>query len=190
MTNRKREYLDLNCQIFHSGSYCIVPIRDQDKYPIMDMRNSQIFHLRQSKLLTRDEQDNYFSTVINNLFDKEKPTEILFSYLKDDELIGYGGLVHLNWTDKNAEISFIIKENYEKELEKHWTHFLEMISQVAFQQLELHKIFTYAFDLRPYLYKILEKNSFNKDATLTEHCLFDGKYLDVVIHSKFRNAQF
>jgi hypothetical protein len=33
---------------------------------------------------------------------------LLFSFLKNGECIGYGGLVHINWIDQNAEISFMI----------------------------------------------------------------------------------
>ena len=47
----------------------------------------------------------------------------------------------------------------------------------------LHKIYTYAFDLRPHLYTMLEANGFRREATLSEHCFFQGQYKDVVIHS-------
>jgi RimJ/RimL family protein N-acetyltransferase len=50
--------------------------------------------------------------------------------------------------------------------------------------MEMHKIFTYAFDLRPHLYEAVEAAGFTQEARLKAHCLFDGKYIDVVIHSK------
>jgi RimJ/RimL family protein N-acetyltransferase len=58
---------------------------------------------------------------------------------------------------------------------------------VAFEELQLHNIFTYAFDLRPRLYLALAQSDFQEEARLKEHCYFDGKYLDVVIHSKIKN---
>ena len=58
-----------------------------------------------------------------------------------------------------------------------------MLKKVAFYDLGLHKIYTYAFDLRPHLYTALESNGFTREATLKEHCLFQGEYKDVVIHS-------
>ena len=75
------------------------------------------------------------------------------------------------------------------ELEKdffdfHWTNFLGLIEKVAFINLKLHKIFTYAFDIRPHLYPVFVDAGFKSDAVLKDHCCFNGEYKDVVIHSK------
>ena len=180
-----REYTVLKRQQYESGAYRVVPIRAQDKYDIMRMRNEQIYHLRQTSPLTKSNQDLYFKDVISKLFEAQKPSQILFSYLHGEVLIGYGGLVHINWVDKNAEISFIIKTHRDKEFSLHWTHFLNMITEVTFEELGFHKFFTYAFNLRLHLYAVLEENGFNEEARLKEHCFFEDKYIDVVIHSKF-----
>ena len=66
----------------------------------------------------------------------------------------------------------------------HWKSYLELIEKVAFGELNFHKIFTYAFNLRPNLYEALESVGFSKETILEEHYFFDVKYLDVVIHSK------
>ena len=60
----------------------------------------------------------------------------------------------------------------------------KMIEKIAFRRMNLHKIYTYAFDLRPNLYEVLLASGYFKDAVLKQHCFFNGKYLDVVIHSK------
>jgi len=178
-------YKSLSNQIFQKDSYKIVPIRFEDKMAIMKWRNEQIYHLRQSKLLTLKDQEDYFNKIVAPLFEKEKPNQILFSYLKDNVCIGYGGLVHINWIDQNAEVSFIMNTKLEKEYFKfHWSLFGELIEEVAFSELNLYKIFTYAFDLRPKLYEVLEEMSFTKEARLKGHCLFDAKYIDILIHSK------
>lgn len=183
-----RAYRCLKQQTYQTGSYSIVPLRDEDKYLIMEWRNGQIYHLRQQRPLTREDQERYFGTVVAALFEQEKPGQVLFSYLENGACIGYGGLVHINWTDRYAEISFIIDPALEKEyFEKHWVTYLSLIEQVAFTGLGLHKIFTYAFDLRPHLYKAVEAAGFKEEARLKEHCLFEGKYIDVVIHSKINN---
>jgi len=182
-------YKILNKQIFSKGQYQIVPIRYKDRLDILKWRNEQIFHLRQAKPLTIEDQENYFSTTVSQLFEQELPNQLLFSYLENGICIGYGGLVHINWIDKNAEISFIMNTELEKEnFQFHWKTFLGLIEELAFQELKFHKIFTYAFDLRPYLYAALESCGFNKEATLNEHCLFDGQYKDVIIHSKINKA--
>ncbi len=179
-------YKALNKQIFTSGDFALVPIRFEDRYDIMQWRNEQIYHLRQNKPLTKEDQDAYFENVVSKLFDQEQPNQILFSFLEKGVCIGYGGLVHINWIDKNAEISFIMNTSLEKErFEEIWLVYLGMIKVIAFDNLALHKIYTYAFDLRPHLYRVLENSGFILDARLKQHCFFNGKYLDVIIHSKF-----
>lgn len=158
-----------------------------DRYAIMNWRNEQIYHLRQNQPLTKEDQDDYFENVVSKLFDDKKPNQILFSYLEEDKCIGYGGLVHINWSDKNAEISFIMDTALEKDFFIfHWRTYLGQIEKVAFEELKLHKIFIYAFDLRPHLYDAVEKSGFFKDAVLKEHCYYAGKFIDVIIHSKLR----
>lgn len=180
-----RGYKVLNKQCYEDGRYSIVPLRPEDRYEIMKWRNEQIYHLRQTQPLTVKDQDHYFSEVVANLFSQDLPSQILFSYLEDGKCIGYGGLVHINWNDQNAEISFIIDTKLEKEhFRKHWNIYLGLLEQVAFGELNLHKIYTYAFDLRPQLYQALEGASFIREATLKEHAIFEGDFVDVVIHSK------
>lgn len=183
-------YKVLNKQSYSSGIYSIVPIRYEDRYDIMKWRNEQIYHLRQNKALTEEDQDNYFNNVISKLFEEALPKQIIFSYLKNGKCIGYGGIVHINWIDKNAEISFIMNTKLESsEKEEHWSVFLALIEEVAFKELFLHKINTYAFDLRPYLYEIFENLGFYKEATLREQCLFNKEYIDVIIHSKINKNE-
>lgn len=180
----KATYKVLQKQIYIFENYSIVPIRYEDRFDIMKWRNEQIYHLRQNEILTVEKQNKYFDTVVSKLFDANKPDQILFSYLENNICIGYGGLVHINWIDNNSEISFIMNTKLEKnDFDKHWTIFLTLLKEAAFQDLRLHKIYTYAFDLRPHLYPIFEKNGFRKEAVLKDHCLCSGKYKDVVIHS-------
>lgn len=175
----------LKKQIYSEGIYSIVPIRYEDRFAIMKWRNEQIFHLRQNKPLTIEAQERYFKNIVEPLFSEEKPSHILFSFLEGDICIGYGGLVHINWIYKNAEISFIMATELENNsFQKYWMTYLKLIEQLAFEELNLHKIYTYAFDLRPHLYFVLEQSGYRYEARLTEHCFFEGKYFDVVIHSK------
>ena len=180
-------YSILDNNTFKKDDYSIVPIRFEDRFNIMKWRNEQIFHLRQTKPLTEEDQEYYFTAVVSDLFQQDQPDQLLFSYLENNVCIGYGGLVHINWMDRNAEISFIMdtaKENTEFHL--HWKLFLGLIEKVAFDELNLHKLYTYAFDLRPNLYQALELAGYNREAILSEHCYFDNGFKDVVIHSKIK----
>ncbi|WP_445386347.1 GNAT family N-acetyltransferase [Robiginitalea sp. IMCC44478] len=183
------EYRALKKQFIRDGQYAIIPIRNEDRYSIMKWRNEQLYHLRQASPLTPADQDAYFRDKVSKLFSDPQPEQLLFSYLEGDQCIGYGGLVHINWVDKNAEISFLINTDLEEDyFEIHWSIFLGLIEQLAFNELELHKIYTYAYDLRPRLYDVLEKCNFKREATLKEHCFFDNKYIDVIYHSKINRS--
>lgn len=183
-------YKVLNKQEFSNREFSIVPIRYEDRMDIMKWRNEQIYHLRQNKPLTIEDQENYFTNIVSSIFEQEKPSQILFSYLESGKCVGYGGLVHINWIDKNAEVSFIMKTELENEyFHKHWANYLDLLEKVAFEDLKFHKIFVYAFDLRPHLYVVLEDFGFIEDARLKEHCFFDNKYIDVVIHSKVKENE-
>lgn len=177
-------YVCLQHQEQRLGDFSLVPLRYEDRFLIMKWRNEQIYHLRQARPLTEDDQQRYFDNVVSKLYDNPKPEQILFSYLKDGVCIGYGGLVHINWIDRNAEISFIMDTSLEAaHFAEHWSNYLTMLKEVAFTELNLHKIYTYAFDLRPHLYTMLEANGYTREATLKEHCLFNGVYKDVVLHA-------
>ncbi|MDF2849800.1 MULTISPECIES: GNAT family N-acetyltransferase [Sphingobacterium] len=178
----------LENQVFAIGRHSLVPIRFEDRMEIMKWRNEQIYHLRQDKVLTMQDQDSYFRNVIDKSFDESQPPQLLFSFLEDNRCIGYGGLVHINWVDKNAEISFIINTQLEEQLAYYWHLYLQLIEKVAFNDLKLHKVYTYAFDVRPQLYSILLQSGYEEDARLKDHCLFKGNYIDVLIHCKINGA--
>jgi len=186
-----REYKCLNKNEFVFDKFKLVPIRDEDKDLIMQWRNEQIYHLRQNEVLTKEKQAWYFDNIVNKLFDIENPDQLLFSFMEKDSCIGYGGLVHINWEDKNAEISFIINTKLEREYFKlNWKIFLRLIEKVAFSELKLHKIFTYAFDLRQHLYPVLEDSGYSKECVLKEHFFYKGTFRDIIIHSKFSANYF
>lgn len=175
----------MNQNEFKKDNYKIVPLRYEDRVDIMQWRNEQMYHLRQADPLTKESQENYFKNTVASLFESEKPEQLLFSYLKDDVCIGYGGLVHISVLEECAEVSFIMETTLEKnEFELHWSNFLKLIGRVAFQELKLKKVFTYAYNLRPHLYAVLEKNKFSLKSTLKNEIKIEGREIDVLIHER------
>lgn len=184
-----RQYKCLRQNEYVYDNYRLVPIREEDKFLIMKWRNEQMYHLRQNAILTESDQEEYFSKVISPLFKDELPNQLLFSYLKGNKCIGYGGLVHISWVHKHAEVSFLANTEEEIEFEHdYWTNFLRLINLVAFEDLNLVKIFAYAYDVRPHLYKYLLNASYVLEARLKDHHFLGDKFVDVVIHSKFRSV--
>ncbi len=183
-----KNYKCLTENTFKSGAYSLVPLRDEDKYVIMQWRNEQIDILRQKQLLATEQQEIYFATVVNELFNQEKPQQLLFSFLKDNILIGYGGLVHIDWESKNAEISFLLetKRNTDKnQFIDDFNIYLSILKDIANTQLNFTKIYTYAYDIRPYLYDALNISGFVEEARLKNHIVVNQKNYDVLIHSFF-----
>lgn len=183
--NFPKSYKILKTNSFVLDDYSIVPIRYKDRMNIMKWRNEQMYHLRQSQPLTKQSQEDYFRSTVLALFNQDEPDQLLFSYLKKGDCIGYGGLVHISKEYSSAEVSFIMKTELEtNEFEKHWTNFIKLISILAFQELKLKKIFTYAYDLRPHLYSILENNRFELKSRLKDQIEIEGKQVDVLIHER------
>ena len=146
-------------------------------------------HLRQGQELSAKDQDNYYQNVVCKLFEEEQPKQILFAFLEKGELVGYGGLVHINWIDKHAEVSFLMNtELQESRFADYWGNYLKLLRFVAFDALKFRKIFTYAFDVRPHLYPVLQDAGFIEEAILKDHCCINSEFKDVLIHSNFSGA--
>jgi RimJ/RimL family protein N-acetyltransferase len=178
-------YNCLHKQEITKGEFAIVPIRYEDRLAIMKWRNEQMYHLRQEKILTENDQEAYFQNTILPSYNENTPAQILFSFLQNEKCIGYGGLVHINWQSNQAEVSFIMATELEADnFEANWITFLHLLEKVAFNDLYLSTLFTYAYDLRPHLYKALENAGFQQTKRLEKEQLVDDKLVDVVIHTK------
>lgn len=189
MTTWPTKYRILEKNEYQFGEYRIAPINITLAKNIMYWRNEQMHHLRQSELLTKDGQLAYFQDVIKPLFYEDRPKQILFAFYHEDQPVGYGGLVHINYTDQNAELSFVMKTDLQDlYFEEFWNRYLTLIKQPAFKELKLRKIYTYAFDVRERLYPALESAGFTLDARLSDHCEVNGEFRDVLIHSFWNPA--
>jgi len=181
-----RRYNCLNFSSLSDRIYTLILIRDEDKYEIMKWRNEQIDILRQNTPLTSNQQETYFKNVVDKLFIQEYPEQLLFSFLENDKLIGYGGLVHIDWENKCAEISFLTETSRNKNKElfiSDWTHYIYLIKQVANLHLNFKSIFTYAYDIRPDLYIALENCKFKETKRIKNFIEIDNELKDVVIHT-------
>ena len=181
-------YKALKTNNFYLSKYKIVPIRLSDRYTIMNWRNDQIEHLRQREYLTKEKQDQYFEKVIKKEFKEKYPNQILFSFLKNDKFIGYGGLVHIDYFNKNAEISFLTNSSLDhSKFERYWSKFINLIKIVAFKELSLLKIYAFAFDIRPKLYDIFNKIGFLYESRIRNNYQHKNKIYDTKIYSIWNN---
>ena len=181
-------YRPLSPAEFRHGTYRLVPIRYEDREPIRAWRNAQLDVLRQATPLTAEQQDTYFQRVVLPLFEQEKPGQLLFSLLHDDELIAYGGLVHISWADLRAEVSFLVEParaadaaTYRQDFRAH----LRLLGQVAFESLKFNRLFTETYDIRPAHVAILEEAGFRLEGRLRQHIqLQPGTFTDSLMHGQ------
>ena len=173
---------------FCHEAYRLVPIRYDDREPIRAWRNAQLAVLRQAQPLTADQQEAYFQRVVLPLFEQEKPGQLLFSLLHHDELIAYGGLVHISWPDLRAEVSFLVDPTRAAEPATYRQDFLahlRLLGQAAFEGLNFNRLFTETYDIRPAHVAILEEAGFRLEGRLRQHIqLAPGTFTDSLMHGQ------
>jgi RimJ/RimL family protein N-acetyltransferase len=173
---------------YSHDAYRLVPIRYEDREAIREWRNAQLEVLRQAEPLSAAQQEAYFQRVVLPLFEQEKPSQLLFSLLQNDELIAYGGLVHISWPDSRAEVSFLVDPTRAAHAETYRNDFLahlRLLGQVAFEGLKLNRLFTETYDIRPAHIAILEEAGFALEGRLRQHIqLAPGTFTDSLMHGQ------
>jgi RimJ/RimL family protein N-acetyltransferase len=179
------KYIAVEKPFYELGDVKIVPIRFEDREPIRTWRNEQIKYLRQIKELSENEQEDYFRSVVYPLFNQKEPKQILWSILRSEDLIGYGGLVHIDWESRNAEISFLLKPelNYGESYHLLFEKYLQMIELVA-KDIKLHKIYSYGYVIEQFRFEPLIKQNFRLEAKLKKHKRIENAFHSVLIYSK------
>ncbi len=166
----------------------LIKLRAVETYDIESIRvwrNQQMNVLRQSKMLTPEKQKEYFDLNVWPEKLKCDPKQILFAVELDRKLIGYGGIVHISWTDKRAEVSFLLAPEFSENKKLYaniFRRFLNLLKQIAFMDIGLHKLWTETYDLRPDHVLILEESGFVKEGVLREHNQIDLRRVDSLIH--------
>ena len=181
-----RKYDCLNQNLFSLEQFKIIPLRYEDRTKIMQWRNEQIYHLRQNKPLTIEDQEKYFTDTVSELFKEKQPSQLLFSFLEKDICIGYGGLVHMNWEDKRAEMSFLVNPAIASNIEAYeisFSSFIKLIKKVCFEEIKFNKLYTETYSNRLKHIKILEKNEFVIEGILREHIIQKSKFQNSILHS-------
>jgi RimJ/RimL family protein N-acetyltransferase len=170
------------------GRYQLRPIHWDDRDAIREWRNAQIDVLRQLNPLSASEQDDYFSNIVRPQLTQEQPAQILFAFLEDSQLVGYGGFVHIVWSDQRAEVSFLtdIKRSEQNVFAGDWSEYLNLLVQLA-QKVGFNKLTTETYSIRPELIDILENFGFTQEGHLRDHHLINGLPVDSFAHAYLIN---
>lgn len=188
-TSKSASYKVLAQNCFMLDDLTLEPITEYQIESIRKWRNSQIPVLRQNSTIGWRKQKAYFKKRVFPEMGKLKPTQILFAIERCGSFVGYGGLTNIDWVARKAEISFLlnpsIKEGNDDYLNIFDT-FLRLITNVAFDDLALSRLFTETFSSRVEHLAILENTGFILEGRLRQHCVVDGVVLDSLMHGKLK----
>ncbi len=117
---------------------------------------------------------------------EEKPLAI---ELNDDgawRLIGNSGFMHLEWTNRSAEIGLFIgdKSVWNK---GYGTEVMQLLLRHGFETLNLHRIYLRVFSTNLRARRSYEKAGFVMEGTMREAVYRHGRYADIHIMSVLRS---
>lgn len=181
------KYYQLQEETFKEQDYQLITIREQDMPLIKEWRNEQMKVLRQDRSLSDEDQRNYYKQIVLPSIQEERPRIMLFTYLFQGTVIGYGGLTNIDWGSRRAEVSYLLRSDRSNEAERiqyidDFTNYLSILKRIAFEQLHLNRLFTETFNIRPLHITILEQNGFILEGKMRQHVSIEGEYVDSIIH--------
>jgi len=175
---------------YSSGPFLFECLRDGDEEPIRVWRNEQIDILRQAAPITKEEQQRYFQTEISRSYQEVHPKQILFRIAEDSDLLGYGGLTHIDWERKTGEVSFLLDTTIKEtssSFHKVYHAFIEMLAAVAFQELHFKKLTAEVYIFRKGMIQLLEEAGFHKTGCLKDHVCKRGQKWDALQYERHSN---
>ncbi len=181
----KFTYNCLNKNKYFYQNFSLETIQKKEIEIIRIWRNKNIQILRQKKIINKIQQLSYFKNEIWPDMKKKQPNNILFSFKKNNEMIGYGGFVHISWENNRSEISFLLNNSItiDKNYIKNFHIFLKIIKKIAFINLNFKKIYTETFEKRKKHIKALESFGFKKEGYLKNQYFFNKRYINTILHS-------
>ena len=183
MNSKRYKYFDY-FPVEH-GSYAIRPVQSDDIQLIREWRNAQLDVLRQSQEISEKQQEAYFKDKIWSELDDPHPSTILVSLYFENCVIGYGGLVHISWRDKRAEVSFLLENSRALNAgvyEKDFSSFLYLLKELSFESIGLNRLYTETYDIRDHHISILEAAGFAREGVMRQHVIINQAPVDSIIH--------
>jgi len=187
-----RSYQCLQAQRVDNGAYSIIPVQDEHIVSIRLWRNAQMAVLRQLSVINSLQQQSYFETKVWTEMDTLQPSNILMTYLLNEELIGYGGLVHISWEHLRAEVSFLAEPNRAKNAAIYagdQINFLLLMKMLAFDKLGFHRLFTETYAIRQQHMVNLEAAGFIREGVMQAHVRINNRPVDSIIHGCLRTYE-
>jgi|LakMenEpi03Aug12_release.lakeMendotaPanAssembly.Ray.scaffolds.fasta_scaffold237152_2 RimJ/RimL family protein N-acetyltransferase len=185
------KYKFFNFEKIKIEDYEIKNISSKDIETIRLWRNQSIKYLRQNKKISKKNQSKYFKKYIQKQKSLKKPKDIIFLFKKNSNLIGYGGLVHISWENKNAELSFLLNPKiFSKKIHKlYFEKCIDLLINFSFKVCKLKKIYTQTFSYRKTNINLLKKSGFSYEGLLKKHLFKKKKFYNIIIQSIINKNQ-
>lgn len=167
------------------GEFILRPIHKEDMESIRGWRNAQMKVLRQESRLSVSDQERYWNETLLPSFNDPQPEQVLFGFLENGKLIGYGGITHIDWKSKAGEVSFLLDPVFQKDEDVYrsrFREFLALIKTAAFDNLGLFRLFTETYDIRPGHIAELETSGFIFEKRNKDSVEIGNKKVDSLIH--------
>ena len=187
-----KTYTCMARQSFRRGNREVRTIQPADIELIRVWRNAQMDVLRQSKPIEAAEQVDYYTRHIWTTMKLPQPSNILITYLQNGHLIGYGGLVHIQWEHRRAEVSFLVdplRTENESGYREDLLVFFDLMKELAFEELGLNRLFTETYAMRAKHIEALEAANLIREGVLREHVMNGGKFVDSLIHGCIKSYE-
>ena len=192
-TGSTKGYTLLGDKLWEDGDYNISSVRMEDSEKIRIWRNEQMDGLRQSSPLSVSHQKKYFNDFVLNEFIKKEPAQILLRFCLKGKLIGYGGVVHIDWLHLKGEVSFLMATERARDISQYceeFAIFLKLLKKLAFNDLGLNKLTTEAYAHRSHHVQTIENANFIREGLLRQHTKVSGKWVDAVVCSLLKSEYF
>ena len=167
------------------GDYAVRPVQPEDIEDIRQWRNAQMDVLRQQAPLTSEDQTTYYAQNVWPVMPQDEPDNILMTLLHQGRRIGYGGLVHIAWPHRRAEVSFLVSPDIAADAVRYaqaFDAFFRLMKTLAFDDLRLHRLTTETYATRPAHIARLEAAGFKPEGRLRAHVRINDDYIDSLLH--------
>lgn len=178
-------YACMTRPVLRAGDLSVQAVQPAEIEAIRQWRNAQMDVLRQAEPISPEQQEAYFARHIWPHYALPQPDTILLSYREGESLIGYGGLVHIAWVHRRAELSFLLDPALiedESSYARYFSGFLGLMKQLAFADLGLNRLFTETYATRPHHIAVLESAGFKREGVMRAHVIIGGQPVDSILH--------
>ena len=145
-------------------SHYLDAVHLEDLESIRLWRESQIAILRQNKPISQEEQLRYWQEIAFVEIAQNPPKQILFAYRSKQTLIGYGGFVHIDWSQSSAELSSLLSTSFPEPSETFYAltrSYIELSLDLA-KAVGLKELTAQCYDFRLNFMERLESIGFEK----------------------------